>query len=144
MLYLQILQSNLLGIRADEVCMHRINDCMSVCVCVLYLQILQSKLLGIRNEEVRRSIVDLLALVANYPRENKGVSAFTCERVCVYVCVCVCMCVCVCVCVCVWVCVCVSECVWACVRKWLLSIVALVALVANCPTKNKGTSSCVV
>jgi len=30
--------------------------------------------MGIRNEEVRRSIEDLLALVANYPRENKGVS----------------------------------------------------------------------
>ena len=40
-----------------------------------HTQMAQSKLLGIRNEEVRRSIVDLLALVANYPRENKGVSS---------------------------------------------------------------------
>mmetsp|Transcript_5388 Transcript_5388/g.12712 ORF Transcript_5388/g.12712 Transcript_5388/m.12712 type:complete len:4322 (-) Transcript_5388:507-13472(-) len=37
-------------------------------------QLQQAKLLGIRNEEVRRSIDDLLALVANYPRENKEVS----------------------------------------------------------------------
>lgn len=38
-----------------------------------FLQVQQSKQLNIRNEEVRRSIDDLLTLIANYPRENKEV-----------------------------------------------------------------------
>eukprot|EP00983_Pelagomonas_calceolata_P097123 1158208-Pelagomonas_calceolata.AAC.43 len=50
--------------------------------CCILLSLQQAKLLGIRNEEVRRSIDDLLALVANYPRENKEVRAWQHKAAC--------------------------------------------------------------
>jgi len=72
----QLQQAKLMGIFEKELLINVLlltYDVLYFCLCA---QLQQAKLMGIRNEEVRRSIEDLLALVAHYPRENKGVSTY--------------------------------------------------------------------